>query len=222
MSALGTFAAGTAHELLNPLTGCINFIDYCLRHTDSKDKRYTLLTQAQAAIWRCVEIVKNLLSFAHFETGNELPNHENILNLVNSVIELLRVRIEKENIQLSIDIGQELPLVYVARNRMQQVIMNVLTNALDAVNKQNYPSIRITAQQTGQYLKLIFQDNGCGIPIALQGKVFDPFFTTKPAGYGTGLGLPLVKSFVEEQGGQIILRSREGEGTILEVMLPII
>ena len=221
MTSLGLMAGGISHELNNPLMGIHNFIDYCLKHTERQDKRYEILEDARTETKRCMDLVKELLTFSHMKKlSDEEYQWVGCEELFDRVLRLLAYRIEKENVLVIKQISEESSQIYTKGNTMQQVFLNLMTNALDAVMDSPEKKIRIEVQPSDENIQITVSDTGCGIFPAHMKQVFDPFFTTKPVGRGTGLGLSVSKSIVESHGGKILLANTIGTGTRIAVIVP--
>jgi len=221
MTALGMLAGGMAHELNNPLMGISGFIEYCLKHTESQDKRHEILEDAARETKRCMDLVRNLLTFSHMEQPSEEEYQwVDCERLFDRVLRLLAYRIEKGNVLVMKQISEGCGKIYAKGNAMQQVFLNLTTNALDAVREAPKKEIRFEVRPALENVLITIFDTGSGILPAHMNRIFDPFFTTKPVGKGTGLGLSVSKSIVESHGGKIRCESSPGKGTRIEVMLP--
>jgi len=222
MSAVGTMVAGVAHELNNPMMGMQHFVHYCLRHTSEDNKIYPVLKDIKHETKRCIDIVQNLLSFSRLEKeGEEAYQKENCAVVLDRVLKLLSYRFKKKNVVLSQKIDDDVPAVWMKVNNIQQVFLNVVNNALDALEESTKREIRIEVHRKGEFVQVIVADSGCGIKQENIKRIFDPFFTTKPVGKGTGLGLSVSQSIIKEHGGDIICESKVGKGTVIKIFLPI-
>ncbi|MBW1784362.1 MAG: response regulator [Deltaproteobacteria bacterium] len=222
LSALGTVTAGIAHELNNPMMGILNYIQYCIGKTSEDDRRYAILQDAEREIKRCADIINNLLTFSRFENqGKDKYQREHLATILDRVVELLLFRIKAENVSLSIDVTEETPEIMINVGAVQQVLLNLIGNALDAVREKGNREIRIAVRSDGKFVRMTVADNGSGIPAKHLIKIFDPFFTTKPVGKGTGLGLSVSQSIIKAHGGKMTCESEVGEGTRFTVVLPI-
>ena len=221
MSVLGTFAAGTAHELNNPLMGILNYVQYCKKRTDESDPRFRVLQDAEHEVLRCSQIIKNLLSFSRMnKEGEEKVVVEDIAVVIERVLKLLTYRIRNEGVLVISDYGRHDNAVPMRSNKMQQVFVNLISNALDALQDKETKEIRIKVQSTEDDVSISISDNGSGIPKTIRRQIFDAFITTKPAGEGTGLGLAVTQHIIEEHQGRILCDSAEGEGTKFTIILP--
>jgi signal transduction histidine kinase/CheY-like chemotaxis protein len=217
--ALGQMVSGVAHELSNPLTSILGNAQRLLSRrdsfADSEDAR-RILQEAE----RASAILRQLLLNAR-ET---LP--ERSLVSLNQIIlratDLQRFTLEAEKIHLEIDLDPVLPFVQGDPGQLQQVLINLVGNAQQAIEQQGGGGIiRVRTRKIGeQRLLLEVEDTGPGIPQAILARIFDPFFTTKPAGVGTGLGLAIVLSVVREHGGQVRVKNSLQGGAIFQIELP--
>ncbi|MGE5445847.1 MAG: ATP-binding protein [Ignavibacteriales bacterium] len=222
MSAVGTMVAGVSHELNNPMMGILNFIQYCLKHTSREDKRYGVLQDAEHETNHCIDIVKNLLTFSRMEKeGPETRQEEICAVIFDRVFKLLSYRIEKQGVLIIQHTAEETPAVWMKVNNIQQVFLNLIINALDALKDRERKEIHIDIQRDGEFVQVTVADTGCGISPENIEKIFDPFFTTKPVGEGTGLGLSVCRSIIKEHGGEIGCESKPGAGTKFRILLPI-
>jgi PAS domain S-box-containing protein len=219
LASIGELAAGTAHELNNPLTSVIGFSRLLMEKDVSDDIREDLgiiCSEAQ----RATEVVKQLLQFARRHTPLEQ------LNQINSVIEhVLRLRAYEQkahNIEVRRDLAPALPEIMVDYFQMQQVLLNIIINAEQSMVEANEGgTLTIATRRRNSTVVISVTDDGLGISQEHLGQIFNPFFTTKKAGKGTGLGLSICQRIVAEHSGQIYARSRPGEGATFHVELPI-
>jgi two-component system NtrC family sensor kinase len=219
LSGIGEFVAGVAHELNNPLTSVMGFSELLQKaDTDPQHRRY--LDMIHKSSLRCQKIVQNLLSFARRHKPERKLS--NINELVEGAVEILQYQMRTSNIEVVSRLDPHLPKAMVDPHQLQQVFLNIINNARQAI-EANQPKgcVRITSETAGTNVRVTFQDNGPGIPEADLSKVFDPFFTTKDAGKGTGLGLSLCYGIVKDHGGSITVRSRPGEGASFIIELPL-
>ena len=222
LGALGTLTAGIAHELNNPLMGMINYSQYCLKHVPESNKAFSVLGDMVRETKRCIDIVKNLLTFSRMEEASE-ENLEKIhcSIIIDRVMNLLKYRIEKENISIKRSGEDDLPEIFAKTSNLQQVFLNLIGNALDALSGEKDKVMQIRAFNETDTIRFEITDNGCGIIKEQLAKIFDPFFTTKPVGKGTGLGLSVCRGIVEAHNGKISCDSKPGQGTTFRVVLPI-
>ncbi len=222
LGSVGTMTAGVAHELNNPMMGIINFIQYCIKHTESSDKRYSVLQDAEKEAKRCMGIIESLLTFSRMEKeGEEARQQADCSEILERVLGLVAYRIRKDHISITKHYARHLPKAWMKMNSIQQVFLNLINNAMDAVKENEKKEIDVDVRREGEFVQITITDTGFGIPAANLKKIFDPFFTTKSTGEGTGLGLSIVHGIIEEHGGEITCDSRIGQGTKFTVFLPI-
>jgi two-component system, NtrC family, sensor kinase len=219
LSAVGEFVAGVAHELNNPLTALIGFSE--LLQTDDVDEdTRSSLKRISSSAERCHKIVQSLLSFARQHPPERKVT--NINGLVDSVIEILLYELRTNNIKVVKELSPHLPRLLVDPHQLQQVFLNVVNNARQAIEAcHRAGAIRIITRMADKRVQVRFQDDGPGISEENIAKIFNPFFTTKPIGKGTGLGLSLSYGIIREHGGVISVESKLGHGTTFIIDLPV-
>jgi len=221
MIAVGVLAAGVAHELNNPLMAMLHFAQYCLKHIAEDDRSYTVLQDIEHEARRCIDIVKNLLTFSRNGAGKkEKYELKNPAEILERVVRLLSYRIEKEGVSLTSHVDEETPKIRMRVNAMQDVILNLLTNALDALEESKKKEVRIDVRPDGDGVLVSIADSGSGISPAVIENIYDPFFSTKPVGSGTGLGLSLCQGIIHAHGGEIACKSEPGTGTVFHAFIP--
>ncbi len=221
MSAMGLMAAGVAHELNNPMMGILNFAQYCSKHTSKEDKRFSVLKDIEQETKRCVSIVQNLLTFSHSRKEKEDEYQKEDFNvIIERVLKLLSYRIRKQNAVVKHNPAEKVPKIFMKADQIQEVILNLLTNALDALEESDKKEIDIELFPDGEFLQVSVADSGCGIPSENRQNIFDPFYTTKPVGKGTGLGLAIVQGIIKDHRGKITCESEAGSGTRFRILLP--
>ncbi len=218
MAAVGQLVSGVAHEVNNPLTAILGFADLLMENPEipesaRKDLR-VILQEAQ----RTKQIVQNLLSFAR-----QMPPQRNAvqLNLIlRRTIQLRSYDFNSHGVEIIEHLDEELPDVIGDAHQLQQVFLNILNNAYDAVHEVGRPArIEIMTTKAGGAVEVSFRDNGYGI--SHPDRIFDPFFTTKEVGKGTGLGLSICYGIVKEHGGEILCHNNtDGEGATFVVRFP--
>lgn len=222
MSAVGTMVAGVAHELNNPLMGVINGVQYSLRKTAKDDNRYEPLRLAEKCAVRCIDIVRNLLTFSRYgDEGQEPFQIERCHVILDRVLQLLDYRISSAQIKINKHIDDEDIEIWMRPNNLQQVFLNLIANAIDALESSERKEIQVSLKRDEGNIEVTIEDTGSGIPSENMKKIFDPFFTTKAVGKGTGLGLSTCKNIIEQHGGEIYCESRVGTGTKFTILLPI-
>lgn len=211
LSAIGVMVGGVAHELNNPLMGVQNYIDYSIKHTDN-EKINNILNKANAEVQRMKRLVTNMLIFSRVNNNPE-KTVVNLAEIADRVLNVLQGEFKKHNVQINCNIASDISVV-ANIDGLQQVLTNLLSNAIFAVKNVNTPQITIAATRENNNLaKIIIEDNGQGIPKTLQHKIFDPFFTTKPVGEGTGLGLSISQEILQKTGSDLKLVKSTEQGT---------
>jgi two-component system NtrC family sensor kinase len=167
---------------------------------------------------RARKVVHNMLGYAR----RMEPRLEDVdvNQTVNQTVDILENFARGNNIDIQTDLAENLPIIAGDQAQLQQVILNLMNNAIDAIGKDGTISVRSTADKSE--IRLTIADSGPGIPESMQKKIFDPFFTTKSTGKGTGLGLWISYSIIEKMGGTLSLQSREGKGAAFTITLPIV
>lgn len=176
------------------------------------------LTQIKNQGVRCKQITHKLLSFAR-KTDPELRKVQ-LNELVDEVIGLSEQRVKYSNVKLNLNLAQRLPEVSVSPAEFEQVLLNLVNNALDAMIPEG-GTLEITTRVDGRHVVVDVADTGQGIPKANLARIFDPFFTTKPVGKGTGLGLSICYGIIKKMEGEISVNSAVGLGTTFHVRLPL-
>jgi len=228
LSALGELTAGVAHELNQPLNGIKIISQSILRDIEKNRFEEESIGQDMTDIVNLVNRMAEIIDHMRIFTRRTEGMSEEMID-VNTVIDgpfkLLGSQLKNHNIEVVMELAPDLPKVMGDPIRLEQVIMNLITNARGSVDSsgQKNKRIEIRTYQTdgGQDVAVEVKDNGGGIPENLRGKIFQPFFTTKDPGKGTGLGLSLSNKIVEEHAGRIEVESKVGQGTTFRVILPI-
>lgn len=228
LESIGTLAGGVAHEINNPINGIINYAELISDGSTSTEQIHDYCQEIIREGKRIAEIVRNLLSFARQEKQTHSPAQ--IIDIINQTVSLVRVMLRHDQITLRLDIPDGLPSIKCRSQQIQQVLMNLITNARDALNSK-YPGyhenkiIQINClmfEQAGRrWFKITVQDNGTGIPEDILGRIFDPFFTTKPRDEGTGLGLSISHGIVKDHHGELSFETKQGEFTKAILVLPV-
>lgn len=227
LAAIGELASGVAHEINNPINGIINYAQIILDEPDDPEADENLRNIISEGK-RIAGIVSNLLDFAR--RREEIPTCSDISKIIKNSIQLVNHLLKKDGITCTIHIDEALPPLKCNEQQLQQVVLNIISNARYAVNKR-FPhhckekKIVITAcllsKKEGDHIRLTFKDSGIGIIPEIRNRLFDPFFSTKPKGEGTGLGLSVSHGLIRDHGGIIRVQSKPGEWTKFTIDLPI-
>ncbi len=218
LAAVGQLAAGLAHEINNPLTAIIANAQLLLRETPAEDDKQELIDLILRAGHRATQVVRSLLDLARKE------KYEFVLTDINESLRKSLAFLQHEFITRSVNLvfepATDLPKVMASQDHLQGVWLNLLTNALDALDSG--PSeIRILTRLQGNEVRVMVSDSGKGIPPDRLSRIFEPFYTTKAPGRGTGLGLSVCHRVIKQHGGRILVDSQIGMGTQFTVILPI-
>lgn len=227
LAAIGELASGVAHEINNPINTIINYAQIIL--DDPKDEEavenlQNIISESK----RIAGIVTNLLSFSRGR--EELHSPVGLQRIIVNSIQLVSHLFKKDGITLEVHIEEKLPDLLCNEHQLQQVMLNMLSNARYALNRKfpkpcKQKKMKITANLLvagdSWQIQLMFTDYGVGIAKEIQGRVFDPFFSTKPKGEGTGLGLSVSYGLVKDHGGEIRMHSQPGDCTTFIIDLPV-
>ncbi|RCK72880.1 MAG: sensor histidine kinase [Ignavibacteriae bacterium] len=217
LASLGKLAAGVAHEINNPLTGILTNASLILEDLEPNDPKREDVEIIVKETIRCREIVKRLLDFA--KQTQPQKKLININSLIENIILLVRNQASFRNIQIEKYLDTNIPEIMVDPDQIQQVFINIIINAAEAMGKGGKLLIETKRDKSGNNITIVFKDTGPGIPEHLREKIFDPFFTTKES--GTGLGLSISHGIIEQHGGTIDLDSKINEGTTFMINIPI-
>jgi two-component system NtrC family sensor kinase len=223
LSAIGELISGIAHELNNPLTGVMGYSQLLQMRKDLDSPAKENLYKINNLAMRCQKIVQNLLSFARKQKPERTLTDIN--EILEKTIELRSYEFLVSNIEIRRNLDPGLPKTIADAHQLQQVFLNILTNAEQAMlesNGRGLLSIRTKSDAQASHIVIEIKDDGPGIPEKHLNRIFDPFFTTKEVGKGTGLGLSLSYGMIKEHGGNIYVHSRLNEGTTFFIELPII
>jgi PAS domain S-box-containing protein len=201
LASLGTLAAGVAHEINNPLGVILGFCELLLRKTDPNAQQYEDLKTIERQGLLCKETVENLLSFAR--TEKQQLDHAELNGCIREIVKVVRHLLEKKGIRLALQLTAGLPPVKADARQLQQVFLNLITNAMAAMENGGALTIRSMLERNPRRVVVQFQDTGVGVPAANMDRIFEPFFTTKPEGQGTGLGLFVSYGIITSYGGTL-------------------
>jgi PAS domain S-box-containing protein len=228
LDSIGTLAAGVAHEINNPIMSVLNCAQLILDQAQSDSETARDARAIVQETERIAAIVRNLLQFARHDKQERSPAR--IGDIVESTLSLTRAVLRHDQVKLEIEIPDGLPPTRCRSQQIQQVLMNLLTNARDALNEK-YPGrhddkilrVRCTQVIKGgrDWIRVTVEDHGVGIREDIADRVFDPFFTTKPKEKGTGLGLSVSHGIAKEHGGDLFFESQTGVHTLFHLDLPV-
>jgi two-component system NtrC family sensor kinase len=222
LASLGRLAAGIAHEINNPLTGVLTFASFLHKRAADNDKTKEDLEVIIRETKRCREIVKNLLDFAR-----QVPAQKTIIDIgevINQSLQIIDNQLSIRNIIVKKMFPKEnLPKLKVDKNQLQQVLINLIVNAADAIGENRGEILidtSVVKKEGKNLIQIKIKDSGSGIPREALSKIFEPFFSTKGQ-KGTGLGLAVVWGIITEHNGTIGVESEENKGTTFTIQLPV-
>jgi len=219
LASVGTFAAGIAHEINNPVGMMLLSAEQMLLHPDMTDE--SLSRQARDIIKnarRCGQIVKNVLRFAQHEAAERTIGDVNAV--VRSAVDFAHNYAVQQGGEIQCALTPELPPVSLSHIELEQALVNLIQNGIEAASER-VPQITVTTARAADMVRIVVVDNGCGIPPQDRSRVFDPFFTTRRTHGGTGLGLSLVYGIIADHGGTVRIESTSNDGTEMTIDLPI-
>jgi two-component system NtrC family sensor kinase len=216
LSSIGLLAAGVAHEVNTPLAGISSYAQMLLQQVNADDPKHKLLEKIHIQTLRASGIVNNLLNFSR--TGDAQFREVDINHVLDDTLQLLEPQLRSTRVEIVRHYGQSLPAAYGSASKLQQVFMNLILNARDAMPGGG--RLTITTRPVDTSLVVDFRDTGIGIAPENIARIYDPFFTTKEVGQGTGLGLALSYGIIQEHGGRIFVESRPAEGAHFTIKLP--
>jgi PAS domain S-box-containing protein len=221
LAAMGSLLAGVAHELNNPLSVILGQAEL-LRRTAGSGPLAQKADQIAQAAGRCASIVGNFLALARQRPAERRRVALN--EVVREALDIVSYPLRMDGVDVVLDLDPELPVLVGDPHQLHQVVLNLITNAQDAMRGTDGPKMMVvstTYDKADRRLRLEVSDTGPGIPADVRSRLFEPFFTTKPQGQGTGLGLSLCRGIVENHGGTILAESEEGKGALFRVHLPL-
>ncbi len=233
MASIGQLAAGVAHELNTPLNTILGYSQLLKKQLAPATGGAALPREAlaealaevrsvEAATRRCRDIVQGLLDFSRKSEGIRAPRR--VARAIERVFAFLRHDLERRGIAFALDLGADgsrEATVLAHENQIEQVLLNLASNAIDAMPEGGRIDVRMRAEREAGRVTIEFADTGCGIAEQDLPRIFEPFFTTKAPGRGTGLGLSIACRIVEDHGGTISVASAPGRGTTFTIRLPL-
>jgi PAS domain S-box-containing protein len=227
LASIGKLAAGVAHEINNPINGIINYAQILSNRSEPGSKEKDIAGRIIKESDRIAGIVSSLLSFSRDNKGAKTPVH--LSEIIDDARALIETQLKKQGIKMNMDIPPGLSRIYANKQQIEQVLLNMISNARYAL-KQKYPDDNNTKimeisgenimKEDVPYVRVIFYDNGTGIPPEILNRITDPFFSTKPEGEGTGLGLSICHGIIMDHNGSLKIESSEGEFTRIIIDLP--
>jgi two-component system, NtrC family, sensor kinase len=218
LASLGMLAAGVAHEVNNPLGGILSLTCLTVEDMRRDDPNRENLEEVIRQTERCRDIVKGLLEFSRQSKGDSEP--VNLNDVLQNTLSLIGKQAQFFNIKLVCELEPELPPVVADRSQFQQVFINILMNAVQAVQEHGTITVRTRHNRPENSVEIAISDTGTGIPPEQIDRIFDPFFTTKESGHGTGLGLSIAYGIVTTHGGKISVESDVGKGSTFTIRVP--
>nr|MBA3889731.1 response regulator [Gemmatimonadaceae bacterium] len=218
LAAVGELVAGVAHEVNNPLSSISAFAQLLLRDASLTDAQRESIDVIRSETHRASQVVKDLLTFARRSDPFREPLDIN--GVVERSLRLRQYQLTANGVEVHADLGNDIPAVIGDARQLQQVCLNLLTNAIQAIAASGTGEVRIATRLDGRHVLLEVSDTGPGIPSDVRARIFEPFFTTKGEGEGTGLGLSVSFGIVSAHGGAITVAETSSSGTTFRVALP--
>ena len=220
LATMGQLSAGVAHELNNPLGTVLLYSHMLLRQVKAESPSRADIEMIVNEANRCKTIVRGLLDFARESRLSKSPT--DIARIVTESVSVMLARAEQDNIRLTVEIEDGLPTMNIDGDQIKQVLINLVNNAIDAIDKENGWVVVCTwRRKEDDHVMLEVSDNGVGIASEHVDRLFTPFFTTKELGRGTGLGLAIAYGIVKMHSGDIYVQSKLGTGTTFTISLPV-
>ncbi|HDQ00149.1 MAG TPA: HAMP domain-containing protein [bacterium] len=220
LASVGKLAAGIAHEINNPLGGILVLSSLVMEDLKSDDPHRENLLEVIKQTMRCRDIVKGLLQFSRQEEGK--TEYLNVNDVLSNTLSLIEKQALFHNIKVTKNLNPELPSILGDNSQLQQVFMNIILNAVQAMDDVGELTINTYHDQKNDMVVTEVSDTGCGIPDELIDRIFDPFFTTKEVGEGTGLGLAIAYGIITKHQGRMTVKSKVGEGTTFTIKIPVV
>ena len=222
LATLGELAAGVVHELNNPLTSITVYAEYLVRKLESQGTEpadIEKLRRIGASAQRILRFSRDLVQYAR-PSGKESESVD-LASVIRQSVSICEHLVERGGVVLTVDVDPELPVIQAVAGQLEQVLINLITNAVHAVDSGGQVIVRAKSDGPANVL-IEVADSGHGVPEADRDRIFEPFFTTKPDGKGTGLGLPIVRNIVDSHRGQISVTRSDLGGAAFRVVIPIV
>lgn len=219
LAIIGQLAADVAHEINNPLQGIVAYSHLLLERMPGDSSRKEPVRKIVTQANRCTEIIRGLLDFSRQRKPQKKSSDVNLI--LQECVSLIDNQALFHNIEIQKDLQQDLPPVVIDPSQMQQVFMNIIMNAAEAMDGNGRLTLTTRFDSVEEFIEVEFTDSGHGISEENLERIFDPFFTTKEMGHGTGLGLAISYGIVKEHEGTISVESEVGKGTTFVVRLPV-
>jgi signal transduction histidine kinase len=217
LASIGRLSAGVAHEINNPLTTILTTTMLLQEELDPADPKYQELETVTKETLRCRKIVTGLLDFAR--QSKPIKKENDLNQLVKDSIILTKKQAAFKDVTLTFELAEDLPHIFIDKGQIQQSIINLVINAIEATEPGGSISVTTTYQPLQNFVEIAVKDTGTGIAESDTDKIFDPFFTTKDD--GSGLGLAITHGIIEQHNGAIDVESQFGRGTTFRIKLPI-
>jgi len=227
LESIGTLASGVAHEINNPLMGMINYAELISSRAEDETLR-GFAEEIKVEGNRVARIVRNLLSFSRQDREQHSPAR--MSDIVDASLSIIGSLVRKDFVQIDVDVPDDLPSVRCRSQQIQQVLVNLLTNARDSLNarfaganedKQLRIESEVVEDDGARWLRTVVEDTGVGIAEDVIDRIFDPFFTTKARNEGTGLGLSISYGIARDHGGRLFVTSEPNRRTCFTLDLPL-
>ncbi len=222
LAALGELGAGMAHELNSPLAGVLSLVRSIKIDKDSQSEEYSDLDDIEKACVHMANVISDFSTFTRKSSGE--PVELNVIDVIESILSFAAPQLIKNGVSIERNYEEKLPLIKGDKNQLSQVVLNMITNARDAIDGEGKLNIsaKSTDTEKGEFVEMVFSDTGCGITKENIEKIFDPFFTTKRPGNGVGLGLSISHTLIRNHNGEILVESEPDRGATFTIRLPVL
>jgi signal transduction histidine kinase len=224
LASVGRLAAGIAHEIGNPIGIVLGYIDLIHKGGLSPEEEKDFISRIESEITRINIIIRQLLDFSR--SSAEEKENCSVHDLITDTVEMLKPQSRMRELEITMDLRADKDTVLADKNQLQQVLLNILINSIDALEEDGHfrekSYIMVKSENKNDFIMLDFVDNGPGIADEDIDRIFDPFFTTKEPGRGTGLGLSVCYRIIEVLGGTIKAESALGKGMMIYIGLPLV